>query len=202
MSHAHSPVIPRPVDAVRLDGGRLCLDFVNTIHDRYAAEQEDYLGDPKRFIAWSGRAGALLPADGVSEPRAAPRRAALMEEVAALRGHLHELFAARIDERAPRPDAVRGLDHWLHQAWTNQTLGIDGKMHWRTGKSDPQRALQRIALDALDLLGDPAPSRLRRCANTTSCGWLFLDVSKNGRRRWCAMETCGTAEKMQRYRRG
>jgi len=40
-----------------------------------------------------------------------------------------------------------------------------------------------------------------RCANTSSCGWLFLDTSRNQRRRWCAMETCGTAVKMKRYRR-
>ena len=65
---------------------------------------------------------------------------------------------------------------------------------------DAQLPLKRIALDALDLLGDPSASRLRRCANTTSCGWLFLDTSKNQRRRWCAMETCGTLDKMQRYR--
>ena len=64
------------------------------------------------------------------------------------------------------------------------------------------QACQRIALDALGLLGDPAAARLRRCANTTSCGWLFLDASKNQCRRWCAMETCGTADKMRRYRRG
>lgn len=187
---------------MRLDGGRLCLDFVNTIHDRYAADVEDYVQDPKRFIAWSERAGALLPDDGVSEPRSTPRRAALMRDVAALREHLHALFSARIDGLTPRPSAVRGLDRWLHQAWASQSLGTDGHMHWRADARDAQLALKRIALDALDLLGDPAVLRLRRCANTSSCGWLFLDASKNGRRRWCAMETCGTAEKMQRYRQG
>jgi predicted RNA-binding Zn ribbon-like protein len=202
MSPAHPPSTPRPVAAVRLDGGRLCLDFVNTIHDRYAVEVEDYVQDPQRFIAWSERAGALLPDDGVSAPRTAQKRAALMREVAVLREHLHALFSARIDGLVPRAGAVRGLDRWVHQAWASQSLGTDGHLHWRADARDVQLALKRIALDALDLLGDPAASRLRRCANTTSCGWLFLDTSKNGRRRWCAMETCGTAEKMQRYRRG
>jgi predicted RNA-binding Zn ribbon-like protein len=61
--------------------------------------------------------------------------------------------------------------------------------------------VKRIALDALDSISDPSVSQLRRCANTSSCGWLFLDTSKNQRRRWCAMETCGTAAKMKRYRR-
>ncbi|KRF01875.1 hypothetical protein ASG87_10230 [Frateuria sp. Soil773] len=202
MSPAPPPAIPRPVAAVRLDGGRLCLDFVNTIHDRYAADAEDYVQDPQRFIAWSGRTGALHPDDGVREPRTAQKRAALMREVAALREHLHALFAARIDGQTPPAEAVRGLDRWLHRAWASQSLGADGHMHWRADARDALLPLKRIALDALDLLGDPDVSRLRRCANVTSCGWLFLDTSKNRRRRWCAMETCGTAEKMQRYRRG
>ncbi|TYT27413.1 CGNR zinc finger domain-containing protein [Luteimonas viscosa] len=32
------------------------------------------------------------------------------------------------------------------------------------------------------------------------CGWLFLDTSRNDRRQWCAMDTCGAASKMARYR--
>jgi predicted RNA-binding Zn ribbon-like protein len=198
--HRHSP--PRPIAAIRLDGGRSCLDFVNTVHDRYAVELEDYLQQPQRFIEWCVRAGVLRPDDGVRAPRAAHQRAVLMREVVTLRHHLHALFAARIDDLTPPPDAVRGLDCWLHRAWASQSLGADGHLHWRADARDARLPLKRIALDALDLLGDPSASRLRRCANTTCCGWLFLDTSRNQRRRWCAMETCGTADKMQRYRQG
>ena len=193
---------PRPIAAIRLDGGRLCLDFVNSIHDRYAVEVEDYLHHPERFIDWCVRAGALSLDERVSVPRTAQHRAALMREVMNLRDHLHALFAARIDGVSPPPDAVRGLDRWLHRAWTSQTFGSDGQLHWRADARDARLPLKRIALDALNLFCDPSISRLRRCGNITSCGWLFLDTSKNQRRRWCAMETCGTADKMQRYRRG
>ena len=202
MSPAHYQVSPRPVATVRLDGGRVCLDFVNTIHDRSATDVEDYVADPQRFIAWCERAGALGPGDGVRVPRIAHKRAALMREVADLRHHLHALFAARIDGAAPPAAAVRDLDRWLHLAWAGQSLGADGHLHWRADARDAWLPLKRIALDALDLLGDPSASRLRRCGNTRSCGWLFLDTSKNQRRRWCAMETCGTADKVQRYRQG
>jgi predicted RNA-binding Zn ribbon-like protein len=200
LENRHLP--PRPIAAIRLDGGRLCLDFVNTIHDRYALEVEDYLQQPQRFLEWCMRAGALRPDDGVRVPRIARERALLMREVATLRRHLHALFAARVDDLPPPADALRGLDRWLHRAWGSQSLGADGRLFWRAGARDARLPLKRIVLDALDLLGDALASRLRRCANTSSCGWLFLDTSKNRRRRWCAMETCGTAEKMRRYRRG
>ncbi|MFK2878658.1 CGNR zinc finger domain-containing protein [Rhodanobacter hydrolyticus] len=200
MSPAHGHLTPRPVAAIRLDGGRLCLDFVNTIHDRHAVQIEDYLQEPRRFIEWCARSGALHVDEGIPVPRAARERTALMREVATLRDHLHALFAARIDGLRLPASAVRGLDHWLHLAWAGQSLGADARLHWRADARDARLPLKRIALDALDLLGDPAASRLRRCANTASCGWLFLDTSKNQRRRWCAMETCGTADKMRRYR--
>ena len=193
---------PRPIADIRLDGGRLCLDFVNTIHDRYALEVEDYLQQPQRFLEWCVRAGALDPGDGVRAPRAAVQRAALMREMGRLRDHLHALFAARIDDLGAPAEAVRGLDRWVHMAWAGQSLGADGHLHWRKDARDARLPLKRIALDALDLLGCTPPSHLRRCANTSSCGWLFLDTSKNQRRRWCAMETCGTADKIQRYRHG
>ncbi|WP_266157250.1 CGNR zinc finger domain-containing protein [Dyella silvatica] len=194
------PPISRPIAAIRLDGGRLCLDFVNTIHDHYAEQVEDYIFQPERFIDWCMRSGAILPGEPIAAPEGASRRAALMRKVRALRHHLHALLASRIDGVTPPEDAVQCIDQWLHRAWASQSLGLDGQMHWRDDAYHALLPLQRIALDALALIGDPSALQLRRCANTSSCGWLFLDTSKNQRRRWCAMETCGTAFKMRRYR--
>jgi predicted RNA-binding Zn ribbon-like protein len=39
--------------------------------------------------------------------------------------------------------------------------------------------------------------RTRVCAGPR-CGWLFIDRSKAGRRRWCDMATCGNAAKGRR----
>jgi predicted RNA-binding Zn ribbon-like protein len=179
----------------------LCLDFVNTIHDRYAPAAEDYVFQPERFIEWCLRAGAVHPGEGIVAPESLGQRAALMRKVRTLRHHLHAFLASRLEGSPPPTEAVKHLDRWLHLAWAGQSLGSDGQMHWRDGAYDASLPLKRIALDALDLFSSPAVSRLRRCENTSSCGWLFLDVSKNQRRRWCAMETCGAAVKMKRYRR-
>ena len=53
-----------------------------------------------------------------------------------------------------------------------------------------------IAQAALALLTCPDLGRVKRCAG---CPWLFLDQSKNTSRRWCAMNDCGTEEKIRRY---
>ena len=69
MSPVHRDLPPRPITAIRFDGGRPCLDFVNTIHDRYAWRSRTYRQQPQRFIGWCAHAGVLRPDDGVRAPR-------------------------------------------------------------------------------------------------------------------------------------
>jgi predicted RNA-binding Zn ribbon-like protein len=52
------------------------------------------------------------------------------------------------------------------------------------------------AADAL-ILGEL--SRVRRCADPR-CQRVFFDNTKNGRRRWCDMSTCGNRAKAARHR--
>jgi CGNR zinc finger protein len=57
------PYLSVIIGSIRLDGNRLCLDFVNTIHDRYAHDLEDYLSSDTRFLEWSAHASALSHAE-------------------------------------------------------------------------------------------------------------------------------------------
>ena len=52
------------------------------------------------------------------------------------------------------------------------------------------------AADAL-VIGELA--RIRRCADGR-CPRVFYDGTKNGRRRWCDMATCGNRAKAARHR--
>jgi predicted RNA-binding Zn ribbon-like protein len=188
-----------PIESVRLDGGRPCLDFVNTIHDRLASVPVDYLATPQQYLEWCLRAHLLSR----QEAERIAVTGGVMGEVRIFREHLHALLSARIDGTAVPAKALRECDRWLHQAWTNLSLDAaspDG-VSWSPAAVDARLPLKRIALSLLDLLRTAEPHRLKRCASTDSCGWLFYDDSKGGQRRWCSMEACGTIEKMRRYRR-
>jgi predicted RNA-binding Zn ribbon-like protein len=197
VSAANSPLFP--IERVRLDGGRPCLDFVNTIHDRFAAVPVDYLATPRQYLEWCSRAGLLSPqeADRIAVATV------VLGEVRIFREHLHALLGARVDGLAVPANALRECDRWLHQAWAD--LSIDPAspegVSWSAAAFDARLPLKRIALSALEVLRAAQPHRLKRCASPDSCGWLFYDDSKGGQRRWCAMEACGTIEKMRRYRR-
>jgi predicted RNA-binding Zn ribbon-like protein len=55
-----------------------------------------------------------------------------------------------------------------------------------------------VLWSAADLLADPRRHRVRKCANSL-CGWLFVDESKGGNRRWCSMAACGNRAKARRH---
>ena len=40
---------------------------------------------------------------------------------------------------------------------------------------------------------------IRECDGDT-CGWLFLDTTRNHSRRWCDMRGCGNRAKVRRHR--
>lgn len=192
---------PRPIAAVRLDGGRLCLNFVNTIHDRHALALEDYIGTPERLLEWSLRAGAIEASrSGAHKLRRDAR--VVGADVCRLRSRLHSLFSALIDRTPVPTTAVHELDKWIHRAWRQMHVDPDSKGWLRRIKPRPvhYEPLEAIALSALELLRTSDLARLRRCQAPNACGWLFYDDTKNASRRWCSMSHCGVFFKMRRYR--
>jgi predicted RNA-binding Zn ribbon-like protein len=41
--------------------------------------------------------------------------------------------------------------------------------------------------------------RIKECEGE-ECGWVFVDATKSGTRRWSSMASCGARAKMKRYR--
>ena len=77
-------------------------------------------------------------------------------------------------------------------------MGPDGAVTWTA--PDPVTAtLSLVARDALALATSPAAGRVRECANP-DCSALFVDDSRPGTRRWCAMNSCGNRAKKTLYR--
>src|SRR5438034_7641134 len=81
-----------------LSGGRLCLDFANTVSNRGSDAPADHLGSYGDFAAWAGQSGAAPPAiarelarQAAAHPAAA--RSALAHAIA-LREALYRILAA------------------------------------------------------------------------------------------------------------
>jgi predicted RNA-binding Zn ribbon-like protein len=60
--------------------------------------------------------------------------------------------------------------------------------------------LTPVIESAADALVNGELARVHRCADPR-CGRVFFDSSRNGKRRWCEMATCGNRAKAARHRR-
>jgi predicted RNA-binding Zn ribbon-like protein len=194
---------PRQLSEIRRIGGRPSLDFVNTIHERHVQPLEDYLCGDQRYVEWAMTAGLLDRSEAlrVGELKVFP--ANLMSEVRHLRHGLYEIFKARALGYAADTAAIDVLDRWVQRGWrASQVVNFGSQIQlvWRADAVDIWLPLKRIALDALEVVRSIPRERIKECASTSGCGWLFLDDTKNNSRRWCSMDTCGTPEKMRRYR--
>ncbi|WP_066590472.1 CGNR zinc finger domain-containing protein [Sphingomonas pruni] len=194
--------LPRPVSAIRLDGGRLAIDFANTIHDRFAVDVEDYIATPERYMQWARRSGAIAADETIDLSDLGGGGERLMADVRSLRDATYRLLSACIDEVPLPKGPLLVANQWLLGARQSQALDENGLLRLHADPVDFHLPLKRIALDLVDVLAGARAGifKLKRCANRRSCGWIFADTSKNGRRRWCAMQTCGTASKTEARR--
>lgn len=194
---------PGAIALVRPRAG-LCLDFANTRSWRGRATPQEDLGDFEQLIAWSVAAGAI---DGASGKALAvwgrdhpARSAAIFGEALQLRETIYRLFD-RGPEGLPRDDDFNRLNRALAAAPARMTLrsAADG-FAWGVARLKPTATsvLAAVLWSAADLLIDPRRRRVRACAND-QCRWVFLDDSKSGNRRWCAMSSCGNRAKARRH---
>lgn len=200
-----APVVFEGVTLPRLRGGWLCLDFANTVDYDNPPGEEDYLISYLMLARWAQYVGILTGEQAERLLRiaeAAPAEAtAVLQRALALREAITTIFNAIAEHGPVTQDALVVLNAELAHAMahagihsTNEGFAWD----WADANETPDRMLWAVARSAADLLTSSSLDRVRRCPNET-CGWLFLDTSKNGSRRWCSMDSCGNVMKQRRH---
>ncbi len=180
-----------------------CLDFVNGASRFIEMELQDRY---PFLLAWGRQAGWISERQAellAAEARRRPSRAEAMARRAmrlaeALRGILEE--ASRGGMPAPRHMSVfnRELSSAMRHARL-EPMGAAFEWTWDEDSRALDLILWPVIRSAADLLVSKTRQRVRVCASDT-CNWIFMDTSRNGRRRWCDMKICGNRTKVRRYR--
>lgn len=161
-------------------GGRPTLDLCNT-----AVGETELLSTPADVVQWLTEAGY-----GVPEREPAQRD---VERIRRLRADLRAAFLSH------DPDAVADtVAEWLQA--TPGRLAVDRsslRPSFCPEVSSCRCLLVPALLDALDLAREGI-HRVRECA-APNCGFVYVDTSRNGSRRWCSMERCGSRAKAHAY---
>jgi predicted RNA-binding Zn ribbon-like protein len=186
-------------------GGRLCLDFANTVEFRSSDHAVDYVGSYADLVAWSVQAeivdqteAELLLAEAVRRPAAATATFAWAMTV---REAMYLAFAAVAAGRQPVASDLDTLNIALSAALSQAKVAVAPAgfaWTWERHEGALDQVLWPICRSALELLTSKDVHRVKDCGRHGGCGWLFVDASKNGSRRWCSMQVCGRQEKVRR----
>lgn len=196
---------PANWDAGDFVGGALCLDFCNTVSGSFKDRSAHSLASHAHLSSWARHAGAIdestrsaLSAKAQDRPELAAR---VLTRAIVLRETLFRIFSAIAAGQDADAADIEALNRALHEALSHAAVSQGAGAFawgWRETDQDLESPLWPIVWSAAQLLTDPELALLRECGR---CSWLFLDRSKNRRRRWCKMAACGNRTKSQRHYR-
>jgi predicted RNA-binding Zn ribbon-like protein len=174
--------------------GDAALDFVNTAEERGHPAAEDALVTAADLRLWGQRYGLLgesVELGAGDELERARRARDLLYEVFAARAHGRPVPAAQLADLAE-------LARTAYQAGRLQP-GPDHSVGWHWDPSDLATVRHVAVTSGVELLRTAPSPRLKQCPGD-HCGWIFLDTTKRGNRRWCLMSECGQEAKDERRR--
>ncbi|MEU7783925.1 CGNR zinc finger domain-containing protein [Amycolatopsis sp. NPDC049159] len=170
------------------DGGRPCLDLVNTLRSRYA-EGVELLTGPDALAEWLSRAGFTTGPVPVTTGNVLAAKALreAIDRVLLPVGTPSEMDIELVNNAAASAPAPP----------PRLTL-VDGVLHREVpAPKDPvAAAFAALAADAIDLAAGGASVRV--CA-ADDCGVRFCDASPRRNRQWCSMSRCGNRAKARAH---
>jgi len=179
-------------------GGHPAIDLTNTVFTRSMPDDDnDLLNSPRdvgngfRFAELATRAQANA-ISGISDK-------AFLGSVRKLREASFSVLDAFAAGKPPAPNALGFLFEQAAKGFSTHRLRLR-ETHTASEIArfdDPKAVVAFLAAMAVEASIVLPRQRLSACPR---CGWLFLDTSRGGRRRWCSMQTCGNREKASRHR--
>lgn len=185
-------------------GGNLSIDFTNTVNARWSGELRDKFTSFRDLAAWAHQSGLLAESNYsklLEKAECEPNGAEVaLRDAVAIRELIYRVFAASTGDRVPDPSDLAEFNERLAQALQHARVASTGEgFVWTWEESEAfDSFLWPIVRSAADLLTSSDLHRVKSCGSDT-CGWLFVDTSRNGSRRWCDMSDCGNRAKARRH---
>jgi len=184
-------------------GGNLALDFANTVSNRPTDHAIERLTDYRQLVFFGMESGVCTLTDRlfVAAARAPGQAQNVLQKAIQFREALFAIFSAIVERRAIPDNALMRLNLTLQEASQHGRIVYRDRRfvwEWVDMQHHLDSVLWAVARSAAELLLSDELPHLRICA-AEDCAWLFLDRTKNQRRRWCDMKVCGNRVKARRH---
>ncbi len=184
----------------------LGLDFSNTIDWRNGERRADGLKSFGSLVDWSVKKGIIPSGEALSILKRAKEEQAedsTFRRAIQLRETIYRIFSAVAHDEHPNDRDVGALNRFLSDYPVSSSIVRTGQEYgWAVapGRGTEGRMLWPIAKSAADLLTSDQLGRVRECANEEEgCGWVFLDETRSGTKKWCSSTGCGNRAKVRAW---
>jgi predicted RNA-binding Zn ribbon-like protein len=186
----------QPVSDIPFVAGDAALDFVNTAEERGNPAAGDALVTPGDLYLWGQRYGLLEAPAGLGAEAGEE-----LDWARRARDLLYDLFVARIRARPATSAQLTELADLARAAYQAGSLRTadDHSVNWHWSSAELATVRHVAVTRGVELLRTEPSPRLKQCPGD-HCGWIFLDFTKQGNRRWCQMSECGQEAKSERRR--
>jgi len=182
------------------------LDLANTVSWRPSERPIERLAGAEDYIRWARQSRVITDREArelTQQSRRKPAEAAAaVARVRTLREAIYRAFSALADAGKPDEEDLAAINAALSEAMRHLrvTRRSDGTFAsaWDKGPPTLSRLLWPAAKSVAEVLTSPDLGRLKKCG-AGNCGWLFVDTTRSGTRRWCDMRVCGNRAKARRY---
>lgn len=192
--------MPHREHTLRFVGGRLALDFVNSIPTNAKLSWDQLVAFLEAARIVTPERAAELLALNRSDSQAAE---SLLRKTQQLANALRLALDALLHRQKVQREWIEPINEFLRiteghdelvqmdQDWEIQFVASESGLEW---------LLAAAARSAAEIIAEGPRARLRLCANPR-CGLFFYDTSRTHRRRWCSMTVCGNRHKVAAFAR-
>ena len=195
----------RPKTRYHWTGSLLCLDFTDTVTYRSDSKEKEFLNSYADLLAWCNQAGILSDAESqqlLREAESRPKDAAqALGRARDLRETIYRIFLAIAQNIPPNETDLGDLNAALARTVSKSRIVATNDGFTWTSQVDCDaldRVIWPVIRSATDLLTSEDIRLVKHCA-ASDCRSLFLDISRNKKRRWCEMSSCGNRAKARRH---
>ena len=185
--------------------GHPSLDFLNT-RPVVRKQPVELLSSLEDFVRWLGRAGVLDPkaaAEAVRRWGDGPDGVRIAERARGFRETLRQMVDGIVKGRGIATEGLAAINFVLAENEGGLRLERHGggfRTRFISRPTQPIALLGHVAEAAAELLATRDLPLIRRCGNP-DCVLYFYDATRNHKRQWCAMGTCGNLMKVRAFRR-